>query len=266
MLYSPALQLRKWYGVEGQVLPRDGGQQGEAEPQPEEEEPAEREYIAVLDADSSPMAEQARAMKVKPNLRLLAIAARAAVVRSLLSLHMCGVGPVCRRRRAVRPSGPTCLPSLARGPPLHLMQVVLQLILKRSKIRALVRDVGAAKSGFGPYIEAVQGDSSDAAAVRRLLRGAKAAVCCSKLGALLPAAAAARVPHVVLLTASPAGGGLGSLFAGAEQQALGDASREAALRASGLPHTIVQVSAAVVVVAAVVAVAAFAVAIASRDL
>ncbi|PSC69478.1 DNA excision repair ERCC-2 [Micractinium conductrix] len=170
-------KLRKWYGVEGQVLPRDGGQQGEAEPQPEEEEPAEREYIAVLDADSSPMAEQ----------------------------------------------------------------VVLQLILKRSKIRALVRDVGAAKSGFGPYIEAVQGDSSDAAAVRRLLRGAKAAVCCSKLGALLPAAAAARVPHVVLLTASPAGGGLGSLFAGAEQQALGDASREAALRASGLPHTIVQV-------------------------
>ncbi|KAI7839406.1 hypothetical protein COHA_006807 [Chlorella ohadii] len=91
-------KLRKWYGQEGQVLPRDG-RPGPSDQQEDEEEPAVREYIAVLDADSSPMAEQ----------------------------------------------------------------VVLQLILNRAKIRALVKDAPAAKSGFGPYIEAVQGDANDAA-------------------------------------------------------------------------------------------------------
>lgn len=123
-------------------------------------------------------------------------------------------------------------------------QVVLQLILRRSKIRALVNDATAAKAGFGPYIEAVQGDSGDAAALQRLLRGAKAAVCCGRLGALLPAAAATRLPHVVLLSTAGSGsgqGGLAALFASAEQQALADASREQQLRSSGLAHTIVQV-------------------------
>lgn len=125
------------------------------------------------------------------------------------------------------------------------MQVVLQLILNRAKIRALVKDPTAAKDGFGPYIEIVQGSSNDAAAVRRLLRGAKAAVCCGRLGALLPAAAAARVPHVVLLSAagSEALGGLAALFASAEQKELADAGREQQLRASGLAHTILQVGA-----------------------
>lgn len=174
-------KLRKWYGQEGQVLPRDGGRLPDPEEQqrPEdEEEMAEREYVAVLDADGSPMAEQ----------------------------------------------------------------VVLQLILNRTKIRALVKDTAAAKDGFGPYIEIVQGDSSDAAAVKKLLRGAKAAVCCSRLGALLPAAAATRLPHVVLLTsAAQKSGGLAGLFGGAEQATLSDAAREQQLRASGLPHTIVQV-------------------------
>ena len=134
---------------------------------------------------------------------------------------------------------PPCPTFLAPNPP----QVVLQLILNRAKIRALVKDAAAAKTGFGPYIEAVQGDANDAAAVRRLLRGAKAAVCCGRLGALLPAAAATRLPHVVLLSTagSSTGGGGFALFASAEQQALGDASREAALRSSGLPHTILQV-------------------------
>ncbi|KAL4451758.1 hypothetical protein ABPG75_007420 [Micractinium tetrahymenae] len=172
-------KLRKWYGAEGQVLPRDGRQPDDDPEAPQEEEPAVREYVAVLDADTSPMAEQ----------------------------------------------------------------VVLQLILNRTKIRALVKDAAAAKAAFGPYIE--PGDSSDRAAVIRLLRGAQAAVCCGRLGALLPAAAAARLPHVVLLsTAGSSGGGAGlaGLFASPEHTALADASREQQLRASGLPHTIVQVA------------------------
>lgn len=78
----------------------------------------------------------------------------------------------------------------------------------------------------------------------RLLRGAKAAVCCGRLGALLPAATASRLPHVVLLSAagSGGGGGLAGLFASPEQTTLADASRQSQLQASGLPYTILQVA------------------------
>jgi len=55
-------KLRKWYGQEGQVLPRDGGSSREdSEDTPVETEEAAigpREYVFVMDADSSPMAEQ----------------------------------------------------------------------------------------------------------------------------------------------------------------------------------------------------------------
>lgn len=53
-------KLRKWYGAEGQVLPRGRQPGDEPEAPQEEEEPAVREYIAVLDADTSPMAEQVK--------------------------------------------------------------------------------------------------------------------------------------------------------------------------------------------------------------
>lgn len=59
-------KLRKWYGQEGQVLPRDGNAPPEGEQrlggggEEEAEEQGPREYVAVLDADSTPMAEQVR--------------------------------------------------------------------------------------------------------------------------------------------------------------------------------------------------------------
>ena len=127
-------------------------------------------------------------------------------------------------------------------------QVVLQLILKRAKVRVVVRDVGAAKQAFGPYVEAVPGDSSDAALLLRTLRGAKAAVACGPLGKLLPAAAAARLPRLVLLSSVGAVGpsGFAALpFSAAAREAavLGDASREAEVAgAASLRHTIVQVA------------------------
>jgi hypothetical protein len=121
-------------------------------------------------------------------------------------------------------------------------QVVLQLILNRAKIRALVKDAAAAKQGFGPYIEPVQGDSGDRAALKRLLKGAQAAVVCGPLGALLPAAAATKLPHIVLLSSAGAPQQGFSLFASAEQRALSDAQREAAVKQSGLSYTVVRVA------------------------
>lgn len=223
------------------MLPRDGRMPPEGE-QPagggggeeEEADQGPREYVAVLDADSTPMAEQVGAGS--------AWAGRCCLCMPGQGGCACAGAGAIARRSSIR------LPLLGARSVIDaaLPQVVLQLILNRAKIRALVRDAAAAKSGFGPYIEAVQGSSDDAAAVRRLLRGAKAAVCCGRLGALLPAAAAARTPHVVLLSAAGGGargGGLAALFASAEQKELADAAREQQLRASGLPHTIVQVGA-----------------------
>eukprot|EP00887_Chlorella_sp_A99_P001852 scaffold19.g1852.t1 len=178
-------KLRRWYGAEGKVLPKDGrqpqeGGQEQAGEEGEEEEAGPRDTVVVLDADASPMAEQ----------------------------------------------------------------VVLQLILKRAKVRAIVKDTAAAQQAFGPYVEAVA--AGDGAALRRALRGAKAAVAAGRLDGLLPAAAAARLPRLVLLSAAgaPRRGGL-MLFSAADAEAavLSDASREAEVVASGLRHVIVRVGA-----------------------
>ncbi|GLC39859.1 hypothetical protein PLESTB_001291400 [Pleodorina starrii] len=136
-------------------------------------------------------------------------------------------------------------------------QVVLQLILARQQLRLSVRDVAAAKTAYGPYATPVPADAATANAAR-MLRGVK---CLVLLGrpprGLLEAAAAARgVRHVVLLSAAPSaasssggfslggfslGGGGGGGAASRELRELADGAAEAAVRASGLPYTVVQV-------------------------
>ncbi|GAB4813532.1 hypothetical protein N2152v2_000578 [Parachlorella kessleri] len=122
-------------------------------------------------------------------------------------------------------------------------QVVLQLILARAKIKAVVRDGAAASAGFGPYIQAVQGLAGDSRMLRAALRGVRVVVCCGRMEpGLLPAAAAAGVQHLVLLsTVGAPRRGFGALFGGGEQAVLGDAGRQQAALSSGVPCTVVQV-------------------------
>lgn len=166
-------KLRKWYGEEGMVLPKDGGQPEEEEV--EEEPEVERDQVLVLDADTT-------------------------------------MGEL----------------------------VVLQLILTRQKIKALVKDAAAASAGFGPYIQAVQGTPFDTGILLRALRGVRTVICCGKLGTVLPACKKAGVKQIVLLSAvgSPQRGF--SLFGG-EMPLLADAAREQQVRSSGMRYTIVQV-------------------------
>ena len=117
-------------------------------------------------------------------------------------------------------------------------QVLLQLILARAKVKALVRDQQAAQSGFGPYIEVVGGNSSDAALVRKACRGVQAVVLCGDVNPnVLSAIAAAGVPHVFLLSAvgAPPRGGF-SLFGGGEMAVLEDAKREDLVVRSNIPY------------------------------
>lgn len=153
-------KLRKWYGAEGQVLPRDGRQPDDEPeaPQEEEEEPAVREYVAVLDADTSPMAEQAR-----PACAPCCHLAKDAAFAPRSNWH-CGNSTWCQQHSAFSDArGHRC--ARAHPPAVHpppRLQVVLQLILNRTKIRALVKDAAAAKAAFGPYIEPVQASPAPA--------------------------------------------------------------------------------------------------------
>lgn len=154
-------KLRKWYGAEGQVLPRDGRQPGEGPEAPQEEdEPAVREYVAVLDADTSPMAEQASS---GPSPRLFSSGWRLPRWGLLVSASVAVARAVSNPPRGAEFGR-------CRVHPCTL-QVVLQLILNRTKIRALVKDAAAAKAAFGPYIEPVQASVCRAGLARTHLEG-----------------------------------------------------------------------------------------------
>jgi hypothetical protein len=121
-------------------------------------------------------------------------------------------------------------------------QVVLRLILARAKLAVVVKDTSAAKNGFGPYASPV--DGGDKRRVARALKGAAAVVCCGKGEGLAAAAAAAGVPHLVLLSSvGLASSGFSFFGPSGEQRVLGDARREQEVSASGVPYTVVRVGA-----------------------
>mmetsp|Transcript_26443 Transcript_26443/g.74404 ORF Transcript_26443/g.74404 Transcript_26443/m.74404 type:complete len:362 (-) Transcript_26443:90-1175(-) len=124
-------------------------------------------------------------------------------------------------------------------------QVVLQLILARQKVRVLVADPVAAKQAYGPYVDATRGHVSSLRGNREALREVSALVIPGQLGDSLQAAQeGAGVEQVVLLSSvGLQGGGLLSRLLGGEQRLLADEGREAAVRASGLPHIVVRAGA-----------------------
>jgi len=127
-------------------------------------------------------------------------------------------------------------------------QLILQLIVAREKVRALVGDPVMAKQAFGPYVEFVRGsasslESDDAAAA---LKGVRTLVVTGKLGSGgASAARRAGAEHVVLLSSvGLESGGLSLGFlTGSEDAVLKDARREALVAAAGLPYTVVRVGA-----------------------
>lgn len=119
--------------------------------------------------------------------------------------------------------------------------LVLQLILKRIRVRALVRDAKAATAAFGPYVEPVVGDVTDATSLKKALRGVRAVVIPTKVGAVADSTVLKGVEHIVFMSQLAAyrnEGGLAALFkGGARRQAELD---EAAVASTGIPYTIVR--------------------------
>lgn len=120
--------------------------------------------------------------------------------------------------------------------------MVLSLILKRRRIRTLVKDAEAAAIGFGPYVEPIAGSVTDAAAVRRALKGVGTVIVTDRAGLVPELSQGRKVQHLILLSQvgvskPPASPFAALLGAAARESASKD---EAAVAAAGIPHTIIR--------------------------
>uniref|UniRef100_A0A7N0RH45 NAD(P)-binding domain-containing protein n=1 Tax=Kalanchoe fedtschenkoi TaxID=63787 RepID=A0A7N0RH45_KALFE len=118
--------------------------------------------------------------------------------------------------------------------------VILSLIVKRARVKALVKDKRAALEAFGTYVESMPKDASDGASLRKVLRGVRSIICPNE-GFLCGAGSLKGVKHVILLSqlsVYSSASGIQSMFTGnAKKLAEQD---ESALINSGVPYTIVR--------------------------
>lgn len=85
--------------------------------------------------------------------------------------------------------------------------------------------------------------ADDAVELQRHLADVQAVICIGRLGAIVPAAKAQRVPHLVLLASAGAAsqGLLGSMFMGQEDRVLADQQRQQLVLSSSVPSTVVRI-------------------------
>ncbi|GMY34695.1 hypothetical protein FCV25MIE_29937 [Fagus crenata] len=118
--------------------------------------------------------------------------------------------------------------------------VILSLIVKRTRIKAIVKDRQAALEAFGTYVESTVGDASDKQFLRKALRGVRTIICPNE-GFLSNVEGLKGVQHVVLLSqlsAYSSSGGIQALMkSNARKLAEQD---EWMLKASGIPYTIIR--------------------------
>ncbi|KAL9681827.1 hypothetical protein QQ045_013616 [Rhodiola kirilowii] len=77
--------------------------------------------------------------------------------------------------------------------------VILSLIVKRARVKALVKDKRAALEAFGTYVESMTKDASDGASLKKALRGVRSVISPSE-GFLSNAGYLKGVKHLILLS------------------------------------------------------------------
>ncbi|KAL5714568.1 hypothetical protein ACHQM5_016512 [Ranunculus cassubicifolius] len=82
--------------------------------------------------------------------------------------------------------------------------VILSLIVKRARVKALVKDKRAAIEAYGTYVESIAGDRSDPLYLKKALRGVRSIICASNEGFLSNIANMEGIQHVVFLSQSAA--------------------------------------------------------------
>ncbi|KAM3699349.1 hypothetical protein ACJW31_05G018900 [Castanea mollissima] len=118
--------------------------------------------------------------------------------------------------------------------------VILSLIVKRARVKALVKDKQTALEAFGTYVESMVGDASDKKFLKKALRGVRTIICPNE-GFLSNVEGLKGVQHVVLLSQLSAYRGSGGIQALMKSNARKLAEQdESLLMASGIPYTIIR--------------------------
>ena len=125
-------------------------------------------------------------------------------------------------------------------------QTLLQLILLRWRTKILVKDLAAARTAYGSYVEASRDGLKDEQELHKFLKDVKCIVACDGIAPeTLKVMKEARVPRIVLLSmvGASAPTGLAAIFGSRESSVLRDQQREAAVLKSGMEPIIVRVNA-----------------------
>ncbi|XP_059640987.1 uncharacterized protein LOC132283108 isoform X2 [Cornus florida] len=118
--------------------------------------------------------------------------------------------------------------------------VILSLIVKKIRIKALVKDKRAAMEAFGTYVESMAGDANDSSFLMRALRGVRAIICLNE-GFLSNIASLKGVQHVILLSQLSVYRGSSGIQALMNSNARKLAEQdESMVLASGIPYTIIK--------------------------
>ncbi|XP_020599140.1 uncharacterized protein At2g37660, chloroplastic isoform X2 [Phalaenopsis equestris] len=126
--------------------------------------------------------------------------------------------------------------------------VILLLIVKRARIKALVKDKKASVDAFGTYVEALVGDLSNMAFLSKALRGVRAIICPANIimaylqdGFFSVVGLMKGIEHVILLSQLDAYKGSGIFQAIINKRLRKYAERdEEVVITSGIPYTIVK--------------------------
>ncbi|VAI53469.1 unnamed protein product [Triticum turgidum subsp. durum] len=119
--------------------------------------------------------------------------------------------------------------------------VILSLILKRARIKALVKDKRSTEEAFGTYVECMVGNIGDKSFTKKTLRGVRAVICPTDDGFFSDQIDLKGVEHIVLLSQLSVyrnSGGLQAIM-NSKLRKLAERDEEVVL-ASGIPSTIIR--------------------------
>ncbi|XP_017407047.2 uncharacterized protein LOC108320199 isoform X1 [Vigna angularis] len=121
--------------------------------------------------------------------------------------------------------------------------VILSLIIKKARVKALVKDKRVALEAFGSYVESLAGDTSDNRFVKKALRGVRTIICPNE-GFLSSVGSLKGVQHVILLSQLSAYSGKSGFQSMMKSNAKKLAEQdESVLKISGVPYTIIRTGA-----------------------
>ncbi|TVU46596.1 hypothetical protein EJB05_06139, partial [Eragrostis curvula] len=119
--------------------------------------------------------------------------------------------------------------------------VILALILKRARIKALVKDKRSTEEAFGTYVECMVGDVEDKSFTKKALSGVRSVICPADDGFFSDLIDLKGVQHIVLLSQLVVyrnSGGIQAIL-NSKLKKLAERDEEVVL-ASGIPSTIIR--------------------------